>query len=93
MRDVLSALTNIKNWWNLAYQLGISQEELQTFRATDPLHEAIKYWIDKGNPTWNKLVHALEQCGETRIAANIRRKYIKVNMRQNVIIYCVSLSQ
>ena len=82
IKDVMSALTGIKSWWHLAHQLGISQEKFYTFRSQDPLRETIKYWIEKGDPspTWNKLVNALEHCGETKIAANIRQKYIKVNI-------------
>ena len=46
----------------------------------DPLREVIQYWIERGNPTWNKLVDALKHCGEHTIALGIQQKYLKVTI-------------
>ena len=53
-------------------------ETLHRSCSVEPLHEVIQYWIEVGNPTWNKLFNALEDCGEHNIALRIHQKYLKV---------------
>ena len=83
--DVISALTGLKHWENLASCLKVPEWKSSDIqKSTYPLYEVIKYWKEKGDFSWKDLAVALEQCDESRIAYRIKRKYLKVKL---VILY------
>ena len=95
IKDVLSSLTEVKNLGKLAFHLGIPRArivDIITSESAEPLNEAIEYWFEITNPrpTWNKLVGALELCGECHIALSIQRKFLRVNLFTKLKIITVS---
>lgn len=83
LMDVISALTGLKDWANLAFHIGVPEsktDDIQKSDTAEPLCEVIKYWMKTGVSSWDGLAVALEQCGEYGIARNIKRKYVKVKL-------------
>ena len=77
-----------KKWSKLIALIGVSLDErrrLQTMATNDydyycALEEGIQWWIDNGtNVSWNELISAIEDCGESNIATKIKRDIGKLD--------------
>ena len=65
IEDVIYSLTGFKDWGNLAFHLDLPPAmivDILRSSSTEPLREVIEYWFQTANPTWSKLVSALELC-------------------------------
>ena len=67
MRDLVVALRDV-DWHQLGTQLDVPQKELRRIDKECPeisrkLSEMLTYWMENEEPSWEKIVEALERIG------------------------------
>ena len=78
-----SELKTVTDWHQLGIKLGLEMHELEKIeRDYRGIHrqmlQTLKLWLQNTpDASWLNVVSALEEMGENRVAANIRRKYIR----------------
>ena len=94
-KPTLSELINIQvlDWFSLGLNLGMNDYELQVIRDNYPRDNKsckrmmFSKWLQQDlEATYKKLIFALEEMCEFRVASELRRQYGKVYVNQNFIV-------
>ena len=84
LKDVISELHEVTDWFYLGMCLGIPTSVLQSikqdYRDTDGRkREVFLSWMNLEEPTWSKIVRALREMGKKALANQIAQKHGKVS--------------
>ena len=82
LKDLVSELQDVTDWYCLGLCLGIPLEKLQSIKQEyrhreDRKREVLLAWSDKEKPTWVKVVNALMDMRKMSLAQQIAQKYGK----------------
>lgn len=83
LRDLVVALREV-DWHQLGTQLGIPQEELERIDEechdiSRKLNKILDYWLKNEEPSWEKIIKALERIGRHgNLITELRSKYCSV---------------
>ena len=80
MKDLLSELQEVTDWFYLGVCLGVLESRLKEIRSDyedieDRRREMLSSWMEKEIATWSKIVNALAQIGMHKLAIAIASKY------------------
>ena len=84
LKDVISELHEVTDWFYLGMCLGIPTSVLQSikqdYRDTDGRkREVFLRWMKLEEPKWSKIVRALREMGKKALANQIAQKHGKVS--------------
>ena len=80
MRDLLSELQELTNWFYFGVCVGVHQATLKEIRqdyedTEECKREMLAVWRNKEIATWSKVIRALAEVGMPRLALEIASKY------------------
>ena len=80
LKDLVSELQDVTDWYYLGLCLGISLLKLQSIKQDyrhieERKREVLLAWSDKEKPTWVKVVNALMDMRKMSLAQQIAQKY------------------
>ena len=82
MKDLLTELHEVTDWFHLGVCLGVSESKLKEIRndyedIEDRKREMLISWTKKEIATWPKIITALAEIGMHKLAIAIASKYGK----------------
>ena len=80
MKDLLSELQEVTDWFKFGVEVGIQESKLKEIKRdyldTEDRKRAMLFiWVKKEVATWAKVIHALAIIGMHRLALAIASKY------------------
>ena len=80
LKDVVSELQEVTDWYYLGLCLGVPFTELQSIKQDywhieERKREVLLAWSDKEKPTWLKVVNVLVEMRKMPLAQQIAQKY------------------
>lgn len=83
LKQLLSELTEVTDWYHLGIFLDIETAELDTIQNNHPCNdqrqktEMLKVWLHGNNASWKELCAALKMLNMNTVATHIMDKYCK----------------
>lgn len=80
MKDLLTELHEVTDWFHLGVCLGVSESKLKEIRndyedIEDRKREMLISWTKKEIATWPKIINALAEIGMHKLAIAVASKY------------------